>query len=380
MIKISLFFFLLFATFSVTGGLMPLYLREMGLTTEQIGLQLAMGAVISIIGQPFFGFVSDKIQSTKKVLIALMIASLSVSFLYFSVQSVLMLLFLFIAMNFFASSTGPLIENISMTYSQKNNKNYGSLRLWGDVGVGTASVVLGLLIGLVGIKHLGTMYAVILIVAIAVGLFLRDGRKKTTKPITLQSVKKLLQNREYIWFIFICLLIFTTHRMNDSLLTVYLSDIGASELQVGLAWMIATFSTVPLFIFMKKLLTRYKELTLIFFAALLYCVRWILYSFFDEPLALIFLQSMHGITFPIFIVAGMFFVTRIVPEEIVATGQTIFIAVIVGIGGLIGSGGGGLVMAEFGAKSTYRLGAGVTILGVILCAITLYAQQRVRQH
>ncbi|MFK4998873.1 MFS transporter [Bacillus sp. N9] len=86
---------------------------------------------------------------------------------------------------------------------------------------------------------------------------------------------------------------------------------------------------------------------------------------FDEPLALILLQAMHGLTFPIFIVAGMFFVTRSVPEEIVATGQTIFIAVIVGIGGLIGSGGGGFFMSHFGASATYLLGASITAVGTV---------------
>ena len=146
MIRLSLFFFLLFATFSAMGALMPLYLKDLGLTTEEIGFLLAMGAVIAIIGQPFFGYVSDRIQSTKKVLISVMVCSLFVSFFYFSVQSFIMLLILFIVLNFFQSSSGPLIENITITYSKKHNKNYGLIRLWGDVGVGAAAVILGALI------------------------------------------------------------------------------------------------------------------------------------------------------------------------------------------------------------------------------------------
>lgn len=359
---------------------MPLYLKSMGLSTEQIGFQLAMGAIIAVIGQPFFGYVSDKIQSTKKVLVGVMIAALAVSFLYFSAQSLILMLFLFIMMNFFASSTGPLTENVAMTFALKNDTNYGSLRLWGDVGVGVASVILGVLIGVVGIQHLGKMYAAILTLAIMVGFFLQEGRKKTSTSITLGSVQRLFQNREYIWFLFISLLMFATHRMNDSLFTVYLSDVGGSEFQVGLGWMLATFATVPLFIYMRKLLSQYKELTLMFISAIFYCIRWMLYSFFDHPIALIILQTMHGVTFPIFIVAGMFFVTRIVPEEIIATGQTIFIAIIFGMGGLIGSGGGGMFMSHFGAQATYQLGAIVTAVGALLCALTLYSQQQVRLY
>jgi PPP family 3-phenylpropionic acid transporter len=376
MFRLSLFFFLLFATFSALGALMPLYLKDLGLTTEQIGLQLAMGAVIAIVGQPFFGYVSDKIQSTKKVLITVMILSLVISFVYFSVQSFLSLLSLFVILNFFKSSTGPLIENITISYSQKHDKNYGLIRLWGDVGIGSASVILGILIGLIGIQYLGVMYAVILMTAILVSFFLQDGRQKTTTSISLKTVGSLLKNKEYLWFLLLSLFIFTTHRMNDSLFTVYLSDIGATDAQVGLSWMLATFASVPLFIFMSRLLKKYQEMTLILIASVLYVIRWILYSFYDEPLVLIQLQLLNGLTFPLFIVAALFYVTKIIPKEIVATGQTIFIAVIVGLGGLIGSGGGGLYMAKFEAKSTYLLGAGITSVGAILCLFTLYVQSR----
>ncbi len=376
MVRLSLVFFLLFATFSVMGALMPLYLKELGLSTEQVGFQLAMGAVIAVIGQPFFGYVSDKLQSTKKVLISVMIISLFISFFYFTAKSFVSLLILFIVLNFFKSSTGPLMENITITFSQKNNKNYGSIRLWGDVGVGSAAVILGVLIGVFGIEYLGVMYALILVAAIIVSFFLRDGRQKSATPISLYSVLKLLKNKEYLWFLLLSLILFTTHRMNDSLLTVYLSDLGASESHVGLAWMIATFASAPMFIVMGKLLKKYKELTLVLVAAIFYCIRWFLYGFFDHSIVLIYLQLMNGITFPLFIVAALFFVTRIVPSEIAATGQTIFIAVIVGIGGLIGSGGGGWYMGRYGAPATYQLGTIITIIGAILCALTLYYQYR----
>ncbi|GAE37374.1 MFS transporter [Halalkalibacter akibai] len=376
MIRLSLFFFLLFATFSAMGALMPLYLKDLGLTTEEIGFLLAMGAVIAIIGQPFFGYVSDRIQSTKKVLISVMVCSLFVSFFYFSVQSFIMLLILFIVLNFFQSSSGPLIENITITYSKKHNKNYGLIRLWGDVGVGAAAVILGALISIVGIQYLGVMYAIILLMAIAVGLFLHDGRKKSTVPISLRSVGRLLKNREYVWFLLISLFIFTTHRLNDSLFTIYLSDIGATETQVGFAWMLATFASAPLFVIMSRLLRKYKEMTLIVIASFLYVVRWLLYGFSGDPTVLITLQLLNGITFPLFIVSALFFVTKIIPDEMAATGQTIFIAVIVGLGGLIGSGGGGWYMARYGAESTYFFGAFITAVGTLLCILTIYNQGR----
>ncbi|MFA9557877.1 MFS transporter [Evansella sp. AB-rgal1] len=108
MLKISLFFFVLFSSYAATGALMPLYLRYQGLSTEQIGVILALGAVVAVFGQPFFGYMSDKLQSTKKVLIGVMIISLCISIIYFQLSTFFMLLFIFIVLNFFKSSTGPL--------------------------------------------------------------------------------------------------------------------------------------------------------------------------------------------------------------------------------------------------------------------------------
>lgn len=356
------------------GALMPLYLKYQGLTTEQIGLTLALGAVIAVAGQPIFGYLSDKIQSTKKVLISVMVITLISSFVYFHVHSFLWIITLFVFLNFFQSPTGPLTENITIAYAKKHQKNYGVIRLWGDVGVGTAAVVLGILIGIFGVQYLGWMYAVIIIIAIILGFTLQDERRKITTPISVKSLKVLLVNKEYLWFLLLTLLLFITHRMNDSLFTVYLSELGASESQVGLAWMLATFASAPLFIISARLLKKYKELTLIIIAGALYSVRWLLYGLFDDPVALIYLQLLNGLTFPIFLVAGLFFVTKIVPEEITATGQTIFIAVIVGIAGLIGSGGGGWIMERFGAPSTYLLGAVITLFGTLLCIGTYMYQ------
>ncbi|WP_100405275.1 MFS transporter [Bacillus solitudinis] len=374
MFRLSLFFFLLFSSFAVMGVIMPLYLKGKGLSTEQIGLVIAMGSVIAVIGQPLFGYVSDKIKSTKKVLIGLLAISLVISVIYYSVNSFYMLLTFFIILNFFKSSTGPLTENITIAYSKKHNKNYGLIRLWGDVGVGTASVIIGTLIGILGIEKLGFMYGTIIICALIVAFFLKDDRTKGTVPISLKSIKQLFSNKGYVWFLFLGLIVFMAHRLNDSLFSIYLSDLGATESQIGFSWMIAAFASSPVFIIVAWLLKKYRELTLVCIGAVLFSLRWLLYGLFPDPSTLIYLQALNGV-FPVFIVPALFLVTKIVPPEITATGQTFFIAVIVGLGGMIGSAGGGWFMGNFGAPTTYILCSIITFVGAILCFLTLLKQR-----
>lgn len=379
MFRLSLFFFLLFSSFAVTGSLMPLYLQYRGLHTGQIGFLMAMGSIVAVLGQPFFGYLSDKFQSTKKVLISVMSMTLILSTFFFSATTFYTLLFIFMFQNFFASAQGPLAENITINYCEKNNKNYGAIRMWGDIGSGTSAVVLGFFMGIFGMGRVGLMFQVIVMSGILLAFMLRDDRTVTeTTAINFHSLSEILTNKRYIWFLILSILIYTTHRMNDSLLSVYLSTLGATETEVGIAWMIATFATTPFFILISKLLKQYRELTLILIGAIIYVLRWFLYSIVDSIHGIQLLQLMNGITFPLFMVPAMFLATRLVPKRLAATGQTLFIAVIIGLGGLIGSWGGGSFMALFGPQATYRLGSVITLFGAILCGFTLY--MTVKKH
>lgn len=231
MIRLGIFYFVLYCSFAVVLMFLPLYLQYHGIGTGRIGVIMAMGSVMAVIGQPIWGYISDKVNSAKKVLLFIMVSALLCSFLFFAVESFWPLLLLFTLFMFFMTSCGPLTDSIAMQYANKNKKNYGAVRSFGSIGVGTSALVLGMLIGVVGIQYIGWMYAIIMLAAIPLVLIINEsGREVTTgvRPsISLSSLKELLKNKKYIWIVIISFLIFTPHKMNDSLLTIYLADLGA---------------------------------------------------------------------------------------------------------------------------------------------------------
>lgn len=377
MVRLSFFYFVLFSSFAIILSFVPLFLRFHDLGRDQIGYVMAIGSVVAIMGQPFWGYWSDKIQSTKKVLIFVMLLSLMLSFLFFSASSFLWLLLLYALFMFFKSSNGPLTESIAVQFATTHNKNYGAIRMWGAVGVGTGSLVIGYLVGWVGIGQVGWIYAAIILAALPLALLLTDYRKKSAETaISLSAVKKLLSKKEYLWVLLLSFLIMITHKMNDSLFAIYLSDLGAPASQVGYAWMLATFSSVPAFIFTGMLIRRFHELPIIMVAAFLYAIRWFMYSAFDDPQILTYLQLAHGVTFPVFFVAALYYVTRLIPRELVATGHTIFLAVIMGMTGLVGSAGGGWIMEFISPQVAYQVGAGFSLCGAVMAGMTIVYMAR----
>ncbi|MFA9557038.1 MFS transporter [Evansella sp. AB-rgal1] len=374
MFRICFFYFVLFSSFAVILMFVPLYLQELGLSTSQIGFIVAMGSVVSIVSQPMFGFISDKTQSKRKVLFIIITLSLLISFAFFSVQTYHALLFWFILFMFFSRASGPLTESFTMQFALKNNKNYGAMRAFGDIGTGTAAIAVGTLIGLIGIQYVGYIYAAFILLAIPIVFSLQeDNHNHVKKPTRFSyiSIQQLLKNKRYISFVFICFIIFISHKMNDSLFSIYLSNLGANEAQIGKAWMLATFSSVPVFALTGVLIKKYHEMLLVSIASILYCVRWFLYGFFDNSEILTYLQLMQGITFPILFVAAFSYITKIIPKEASATGQLIFIAATMGIGGLIGSAGGGWLMDKYTPQIAYFTGSSITVVGTLLATFLL---------
>lgn len=380
MIRLAVFYFVLYCSFAVVLMFLPLYLQYQGLATDRIGLIMAMGSVMAVIGQPIWGYISDKMNSAKKVLLFIMVSALLFSFLFFAVESFWPLLLLFTLFMFFMTSCGPLTDSIAMQYANKHHKNYGAMRSFGSIGVGTSALILGMIIGIVGIQYLGWMYAIIMLAAIPLVLIINEsGREETTSyrpPISLSSFKKLLRNKKYIWVMIISFIIFTPHKMNDSLFTIYLADLGASEQQIGLAWMFATFSSVPIFALTGMLLKSFKEMSLLMVAAFLFSMRWFLYGVWDDPQVLTYLQLFQGVTFPLFFVAVYHYVTKLIPKELIATGQLLFVATTIGLGGLLGNAGGGWHMENYSPQATYHLAGYFSLVGTALITITILYSRR----
>lgn len=375
MVRITAFIFLLFSTFSIIGFFLPVYLQGKGFDSGQIGSILAWGALASIFGQPFWGYVSDKRKTIKHVLQLLLISSLLLSIGLFSAGSFVLILIFFAAFSYFNSAAGPLAETLCISYARENNKDYGRIRLWGEVGVGISALLLGVIVGRVGLDSLWFIYAASLCIAIAATLLVRD-TKATSAPVNLSALGKVLAKPKLLWFLLLVLLIAIPHRMNDSMLAIYLIQMEASETELGLAWLVGSLSTVPALFFVGKVLKKWNELGILLIAALIYTVRWAIYSQADSPTVLIVSQLFHSLTFPLFFVASIQYLLNIVPAELRATGQAAFAVTFGGLGGIIGSVAGGYAIDHFGPDTAYGAGSILSFIGAIAIAATYMANRR----
>ncbi|QKS71327.1 MFS transporter [Paenalkalicoccus suaedae] len=361
-LKGTLFFF--HATMTIIISYLPVYFQYLGLEPGEIGILLAVGPAAAILAQPFWGFMSDKWKTVRKILLLCLTSGLIIGFFLFQLSEYLLIIpiiFLFFA---FLSPAGGLGDSLAQKVAVSRGVSFGSIRMWGSLGFATSSLVSGYLLSIIGIEFIYSVFALLLTIAI-VFAFLSPDSEPSKKPVYLSQVGQLLKEKRLLVFLLFILSISLTHRMNDNYMGLYIVELGADEATIGLAWFIGVLAEAIVFATSAIWLARFKPLTLIMFAAFLYVIRWGIMFIVPDASYVLAIQALHGLAFATFYLTGFQFVSRLVPSELESTGHLLFISVFFGLSGVIGSLIGGTVIQAFDVRSLYAVMAGLAFIGFI---------------
>jgi MFS transporter, PPP family, 3-phenylpropionic acid transporter len=374
-------FFLKVLTFLHFGGkgiilpFLPLFLLYRGFSMVEIGTIMGVAPLISIVAQPFVGFISDKYKTVKKVLILLYFGVTAASFGVFFHHSFWVVFISFLLFHFALSPATPLIDSMTVKTLGPKKHEYGKVRLWGSFGFFCISLLAGPILQWINIERLFIPFLIITAFTIIVVSFLKD-RTSSTTPVNIKSVGEVLKNRIFITFLLLCLLVIIPHRVNDMMIVIHLESLGATTFWVGLAWALGALSEVPVFYYLASKIKGSNELFLLSIVALLYTIRWGLYSVISSPYILSLLQISQGVTFGLFWLIAMQMAIRSIPDHLRSTGQALLTSVCFGVGGAIGGTGGGWILEHLGSHSLYQFMAGMTLVATFLIFLFYRSTQK----
>ncbi|UCZ51579.1 MFS transporter [Bacillus shivajii] len=368
-LKGMLFFF--HSAMTMLISYLPVYFQQMGLTGSQIGVLLAVGPAAAIIAQPFWGFVSDKYKTVKRVILLCLAGALAVGFVVFQMAEFILLIPLLYFFFSFMSPAGALQDSLAQKVSVQQGVSFGSIRMWGSLGFGTASLVGGYILSHIGVSNMYYLYAFFICIALFF-CYIAPDSVPSKKPVMLTSALKLMKNGKLAIFLLMVLAISLTHRMNDSFLGLYIVELGGDESHIGLAWFIGVTAEAVVFALSVYWFRKYHALTFITVAGFLYAIRWLLMSFAPDPSIVLIIQVLHGVTFAMFYLTAFQFLTKLVPEELTSTGHLLFISVFFGISGVIGSIVGGSIINVSDVRLLYTVMFGLSVVGFISALIYRY--------
>ncbi|MFC3039429.1 MFS transporter [Virgibacillus xinjiangensis] len=368
LIPLKMLLFSFHASNTIILSFLPLYLQFKGLDGTEIGWVLAIGPLASIFAQPFWGYLSDKFKTVKWILLVCIIGLIIGSTLFFQMNTLLTIILMGAVFYFFTTPIGALGDSLAQRRADELNISFGTIRTWGSIGFAISSLLIGAILDIIGVQYMLLPYLFFGFLALLVVFQLSDVRMDA-KPVQLKDVRKLSGNKPFLLFLGIMLCLTISHRANDSYIGLYITELGGSEGLVGTAWFIGVLTEAAVFATAGFWFRKFHPLIFIILAGILYTLRWFLYSWVEDPVYVLGLQVLHGLTFGIFYLSAFEYVTRLIPRLLQATGHLVFFATFFGLSGIIGSLGGGAIMEAFGGATLYFTMGALALAGTILMTI-----------
>ncbi|OZQ70180.1 MFS transporter [Paenibacillus sp. VTT E-133280] len=358
------FNFLYFALLAMFIPFLPVYLGEQGLNPAQIGFIIGTGGFVTIIAQPLWGMISDKTRTIRKVLLILLLCSAVTGYFLFDSSSYVRLILFAMLLYFFLMPIDPLAESLNFRISEAAGISYGSIRTYGALGYGVMALLTGYVMSYFGSQGMALLFVAISLTSFVVSWFMPDA-PVTGKPVTLDSLKHFLSNKETLLFLVLIFISSVPARMNDTFLGVYIRELGGSPELVGQSFFIAAMSEIIVFALSFWWLRKGKELIIISISGAFYFLRFFISAWISDPHLLAYLQILQILTFPVFYSAAIQYLYSIVPVEWRATGQTVLALLFFGVSGILASYAGGALYEAFGGKVLYLTISVMSFIGML---------------
>lgn len=353
---IKTFSFSFFMTMALVVSFFPLYFDSLGYSKLQIGSLYSIGPAVGIVSNLIWGLLSDRFQTLKKTIIAVLFGQLLMVLLMFQTDVYSILFIIMIGFYFFQTPLNGLNDSQILLTVRATGKSYASFRTWGSIGFAFAAVLCGFVLTKLGVGILALLMTGSVMLSLVLAFFLKDSRAGMNK-MDLSGVWTVIFSRRFLWFLALIFVMSIAHRSNDGFLALYMKDLGAEKSWVGLAWMTSALSEVPVLFYLSRYGHRYRELPLLAMACAIYAVRFFLMSLVDGPAWVIAIQAMHSLSFGIFLVTALRYLQQIVPDEYRATGQAVYNMVWSGCAGLASGFIGGNIYGSWGGVTLYRFAA-----------------------
>lgn len=369
--RFKLIYALLFAGVGIFYIYLALYFKRVGLSGTQVGILLGVLPLASFLTQPLWGMLSDVYQLRRAVLSGTCFGLALVALLFLVSDSFVSLFVATLALAVIRSPVSPLCDALALDFLEQHpgRYHYGGLRLWGSVGYAVASFAVGALVIDLDIRLIIYLYGIVMFLMGLVTLSLPDARQHS-RVTWRDGVALLGSNPALAKFLLGALLVGMTVGIVNSYLIIYLDDLGAAGWLSGSIFAISGLLEVPLMANAAVFIRRWGLRVVMLGGSALLLPRWLLYTVISEPLLVLPTQILHSIGMLSLLVAAVLFVDQLLTPQWRATGQTLYQAVIFGIGSSIGLFGAGIVYEYAGIVAVWWMCfvAGTLGLGVFVWA------------
>ncbi len=372
----ALYYFTFFAAIGVLVPYINLYFKSVGLDTGRIGILAALPTVVSLVASPLWGVVADRLRLHKVLLPVAMVINALIVFLLLQSQQFVFLAIFVLLQSFFGSPIGPMADNsILEMLGEKGRHRYGNLRLWGAVGFGITSWLIGNLIDRTGLGIIAIGYPILFVISAWVAAHLPAPQIIT--PPKFHDLKNLLKNVGWRGLLISMFFMGMTASIHSNYFVLYMKDIGAPSSLFGTALIIASVSELIMFLLVPKLIQRKLTRAMIIAGFLAWITRELLCALVHDPLLASATQVLHGLAFSALWTATITLARDLVPPGWGATAQGLLASVAWGAAWGLGALLGGQLLQWRGATVMFIASACCATIGLAVFLVSQHMARKV---
>ena len=369
----------------VCPSLTSMYLASRGFSPKEVGDMAAALALVSIVFQPVWGIISDRLRSARGVFIICMTVSATVWVLSPTALSAFGLAFVWLLWplsRVFLCPLGSLLDSlVARTVARDRGAAYGSIRLFGAVGyalMGTAITSLIAFFGNIDVMFYG--FAVMTAATCAVVFFVGDERASVRRVRSFRELKvgALLKRYPYWTFLLFCVTLNIPVSAGINFMPYLLRSIGQENLSVmGAIVGLKALFEVPVFLASGRLIRRFHPGYLLVAAGSGYAIEMMLYAFCRDVYQVFAVQCFHGLMFGLFLSCQVQYAHSLAPGELSATAQTLSGAAMA-FAGIIANTLGGRLFVHIGVRPFYLSAGVLQVLSLALFSLSLKNTRRLQ--
>jgi MFS transporter, PPP family, 3-phenylpropionic acid transporter len=351
----------LYLAYGTESAFLPAFLRDHGLSAQQLGLLLAIGTTVRIIAGPIIGHFADVSSARKLVLCVAACLSGCIGWTYGFAFGFLPLLAVTVLHATTTASLAPLSDALAVTASDRGKRfQYGWVRGAGSAAFVGGTLLSGQMIDRVGISFIVfASSACFLVMSLAVLRTSSPFRSVSSSiEIDVSGIGGLWSIGAFRRLVLIGVLIIGSHALSDAFSVIIWREAGYSSFAVSLLWSEAVTAEVLVFFLLGPwLIDRLGLAGAATLAAAAGSLRWSVMANTIAIAPLVAVQALHGFTFALMHLAAMGILARCIPIRMAATAQTIYGTGALGIASATMTLASGYLYGLFGLHAFWAMAA-----------------------
>ena len=312
---LMLFFY---ATQGCVMPFIPIYYKSLGITETNIGILGAVTPTITFLASPLWGILADATNMHNVIMLITFIGSAITRWCFVLPGKNMFWLIVLVALSAFLNApVKPLIDTAVMNLL-KVKSDYGKIRVFGQIGFGLGSALVGPLLGS-SLKYVFYAHAILAVPTAALMLILRSNNQISTtsesnkagegkgnillaliqfysnKMIAkkgavsgasidiLAGVKLVVSDPEVLIFFLLVFLIGVSSGVVENFAYVRLADVGGTGECFGVCRMASSLAGGPMFWLSGKLMQKIGVNGVLMLSLISYTLRFLIYSTITNP-------------------------------------------------------------------------------------------------